>query len=111
MIQRTLVMLCFALLSLKSNGADPKFPVSEIPEELKANVNVVFREDHMIFRIQSKSKASYYVHQVITIFNEKGKHYATEVVGYNKLSKIKDFNGTAYDASGKQIKKIKNSEI
>jgi hypothetical protein len=92
-------------------AGDPKYPVSEIPEELKTNVNVVIREDEMIFKILSKSRASLYVHQVITILNDKGKDYASEAVSYDKLSKIKDFNGTVYDASGKQIKRLKNSEI
>ena len=92
-------------------GGDPKYPVSEIPAELKTNVNVVFREDQMIYKILSRSKAQQYVHQVITILNEKGRDYASEVVGYDKLSKVKDFNGTVYDAYGKQIKRLKNNEI
>jgi hypothetical protein len=100
---------CAGFINLMAG--DPKYPVSDIPEPLRANVNAVFREDQMIFTILSKSKASYYVHQVITIFNEKGKKYASEVVGYDKLSKIKDLNGTVYDANGKQIKRLRNSEI
>jgi transglutaminase-like putative cysteine protease len=102
---------CFLFLSLCSIAADGKYPVSNIPEELKSNVNAVVRDYQLTFKIHSKSKASYYVHHVITILNEKSKHYAEEVVSYNKLSKIKDFNGTVYDANGKQIKKLKNSEI
>jgi hypothetical protein len=94
-----------------AHGGDPKYPVTDIPEELKINVNVVIREDQMIFKILSKSKASLYVHEVITILNDKGKDYASEIVSYDKLSKIKDFNGAVYDASGKQIKRLKNSEI
>lgn len=94
-----------------ASAADPKYPVSAIPAELKENVNVVFRHDEMVFTILTKSKAVYYVHQVITILNEKGKAYASEVVGYDKLSKIRDINGVVYDAAGKQIKKLKNSDI
>src|SRR5687767_6437125 len=109
---KTRVVTIFFLLStLTVLGGDPKYPVSAIPEELRLNVNAVFREDHMVFKIYSKSKATYYVHQVVTIFNEKGKKYASEVVGYNKLSKVRDINGTVYDAEGKQIKRLKNSEI
>jgi hypothetical protein len=110
-MKKFFLFLSFALAALSVEGADPKYPVSAIPAELKENVNVVFRHDEMTFRILSKSKATYYVHQVITILNEKGKSYASEVVGYDKLSKIRDISGTAYDADGKQIKKLKNSDI
>src|SRR5688500_20233876 len=34
-----------------------------------------------------------------------------EVVGYDKLTKVRDITGTVYDASGKVIKRLKNSEI
>jgi hypothetical protein len=93
------------------HGAELKYPVREIPIALKENVDVVIREDQMIFRIISKNKSNYLVHFVVTILNEKGNHYAKKSVGYDKLSKIVDFNGFAYDASGKQIKKLRNSEI
>jgi hypothetical protein len=97
--------------SISSIAAEAKFPVSEIPADLKENVDVVIREDQMVFRIVSKSKSIYSVHFVVTIFNEKGDHAAKTSVGYDKLSKINDFNGYVYDANGKQIKKLKNAEI
>lgn len=90
---------------------EPKYPVSDIPDSLSADVNAVIREHKIVYTILSTSKATHYVRLVVTIFNEKGKDYATEVVGYDKLSKIKDFNGAVYDASGKQIKRLKNNEI
>jgi hypothetical protein len=105
-----IVALVSSLITVYA-GDNPKYSVNTISEDLKKDVNVVFREDVMIFKILSKSRSSHYVHQAITIFNEKGKHYASEVVGYNKLSKIKDFKGSVYDAHGKLIKKLKNSEI
>jgi len=90
---------------------DMKYPVSEIPAELKENVNVVIREDKMICRILAKNHSSYYVHYVVTILNENGNRYATQSVGYDKLSKVVDFNGYAYDANGKQLKKLRNSDV
>jgi hypothetical protein len=111
-MKRIIVGVAIGLAALgRTYAGDPKYPVSDIPEELKINVNVVIRQGEMVFKILSKSKASLYVHQVITILNDKGKEYASETVSYDKLSKIRDFNGTVYDASGKQIKRLKNSEI
>ncbi len=80
-------------------------------EELKANLNVVIREDHMKFKILEKSRATYFVHYVVTIFNEKGKDYASQDVWYDRLTKIVDMNGIVYDASGNVIKKLKDKDI
>jgi hypothetical protein len=111
MIQKLLLITCTAMFSSLAFAGDPKYPVSAIPEALKNNVNAVIREDQMVFRILSKSKATLFIRQVVTILNDKGKDYATEFVGYDKLSKIRDLNGTVYDANGKQLKRLKNSDI
>lgn len=90
---------------------DPKYPVSSISAELKEDANIVVREDVMRFRINSKSSANLYVHQVFTIFNEKGNKHAEQIIFYDKLTKIIDINGNAYDANGKLLKKLKKSDI
>lgn len=105
------LLLCFMLIALKGVASDPKFPVSAIPEELKANADIVQRESIVKFRINSKSKATYHVYYAVTILNDKGKRFATEVVGYDKLSKVTLFKGSVYDAAGNLIKKLKNNEI
>lgn len=88
-----------------------KYAVSLIPEELRKDVHVVVREDHMTFRIHSKSKATHTVRMVATIFNGNGKGYAQPVVGYDKLSKVISFKGNVYDVNGGLIRKLKSSEI
>jgi hypothetical protein len=105
-----IILFCFTC-GLTKAAEGPKYPVKTIPDSLKNNVNVVVREKQTVFKILSKSKASYSVFEVMTILNENGKRHAFEVVGYDKLSKIKEFNGNVYDAEGKLIKKLKNSEI
>jgi hypothetical protein len=105
------VVLLFVIFCSTLHAGDPKYPVFTIPAELMKDVDIVIRENKSVFRIQSKSKATWYVHQAITILNDNGKEHAVEVVGYDKLSKIKDFNGSVYDAYGKLIKRLKNSEI
>jgi len=107
---RLAFLLC-AIINLTAYGADPKYPVMLIPAALKENANVVIRHEEMIFKIISKSRAIYSVKSAYTILNDKGRRFASEVVPYDKLSKINRFNATAYDALGKQIKKLKNSDI
>jgi transglutaminase-like putative cysteine protease len=109
----TILILCGICNFFVSAGTmpDPKYPVTEIPESLKKDVNVIIREHKKTFTIIAKNKALLDVYRVITILNENGKSFATQVVEYDKLTKIKDFNATVYDASGKLIKRLKNSEI
>jgi len=107
------ILITSLLLIRISNGfaGDIKYPVSAIPEELKQNVNVVIREDHISFQILSKNHALYSVRFVVTILNEKGNDYADHQVLYDKLTKIVELSGAAYDANGNQIKKLKNKDI
>jgi hypothetical protein len=105
------LFLCFLFSCGLASGGDPKYPVSAIPEELKVNVNAVYRENTSVFTILARDKASHHVHQVITIFNAKAKHYAAEAVGYDKLRKVRSLTATVYDADGKQIKRLKDKEV
>lgn len=107
--------LAYALLlwcSAATYGkVEPKYPVSAIPAELTSDVNVVIREDHMIFRILSQSKATITVRFVATIMNANGKAYASHGAGYDKLSKITSFKASVYDASGNLIRRAKGNEV
>jgi hypothetical protein len=112
MVKWLLSLAVFALASVAVAGSgDRKYPVSEIPEELSKNVNAVVRENRKVYRIISRGKARLEVYFAVTILNGKARSLAEMVVGYDKLSKITDFNAYAYDAMGNQIKKLKNSEI
>lgn len=92
-------------------GGERKFPVSEISPELRKNAHAVFRLDEATFVIEAKNKAIFRVHQVITILNAQGKKYADLAVSYDKLRKINEFKGAAYDSAGVLLKKLKSSEI
>lgn len=108
---RVLLLGFILLLTNFCFGADQKFSISEIPEELKKDVNVVVREDKMVYTIQSRSTATMYVYFAATIFNPQGNRHAHKSIGYDKLSKITGLKANIYDASGNLIKKIKPSEI
>jgi hypothetical protein len=99
------------LVSLCVHAKDEKYPVKDIPLELMENVDIVFREDHMRYTILAKNRGALYTHTVVTILNEKGNYYASRDIGYDKLTKIVRFEGHVFDANGKLIKKLKNSEI
>jgi Domain of Unknown Function with PDB structure (DUF3857) len=103
------LFICFSLL-LEAKD-DPKYPVSAIPENLKEGMYAVVREDFSRFEILAVNKSRYYVHKVITILNEKGKAYASDAIGYDKMEKVLSISAFVYDAQGVLIKKLKNNEI
>src|SRR5687768_13848326 len=90
---------------------DPRYPVSTIPEELKKGSHAVVREDQLIFTILTKNTATMKVRMVVSIFNDKGRHFAKQIVHYDKLRKITSLNAQVMDADGNLIKKLRNNEI
>ena len=107
-----LFLLAVLLSSFQMAGRDtPRYPVSAIPEELKKGAYAVVREDMMAFTILSKSSATFRVRMVVTIFNDKGRHFAKEAVFYDKLRKVVVFKAQVMDAEGIVIKRLKPSEI
>jgi hypothetical protein len=109
MIVNILLFLVFGTLA--GTPEENKYKVSDIPEELRKDVNVVIREDISEFKIFSKTKATRKVVFVATILNPKAKDFAQMVIGYDKLRKITSFKGAVYAADGNLIKKLKNGEI
>jgi len=49
--------------------------------------------------------------RAVTVFNEKGLEAIRAIAGYDKRSKVKSIEATAYDAFGKEIKKIKRADF
>ncbi len=78
---------------------------------MKKGMYAVIRHKEVRLDIQSKSSSSYYVKQAITLLSAKAKSYATVGVGYDKLRTIKVLKAVVYDAFGKEIKKLKQSDI
>jgi len=87
------------------------YPVSNISDTLIANSNAVIRLDNGHFEILSADRARLTIEKVVTILNEKGKKHAEFLTFYDKLSNVTDIDYRIYDAQGKQVDKIKQSEI
>jgi transglutaminase-like putative cysteine protease len=101
----------FVLTALQGHGADTKYPVSDIPEDLRKNVNVVVRKDEVVYTIIDRNKAKEVNHYAVTIFNSKGKHFAERSFFYDKFTKISSLEASVYDSNGKLIKKLKKADI
>ncbi|MBO9615207.1 MAG: DUF3857 domain-containing protein [Dyadobacter sp.] len=88
------------------------FNVDKINPVLIKDANAVVRVDELVWEIKSQSEAIQKTRTVVTILNESGeeKHGAL-YVRYDKFTKISDISGILYDAAGKQVKKLRNSDI
>ena len=108
---KTILMMLLVLFVVAARAANLKYPVSEIKEELKKDVDAVVREDISSYAILAQNHAILHGYYAITILNPRGDKHAKMFQVYDKLSKINDFSGTVYDADGKQIRKLKSSDI
>lgn len=111
-MKRVLTTAVALVLVVSSYSKDaPKYPVSAIPEVLKANAKAVYRDDETVFRILSKKSATLHIHYAITIFNSNARSYAESAILYDRSRKIRDLKVFVYDAEGAVIKKLKSSDI
>jgi hypothetical protein len=109
---KTLVLSVCAFVALQTTqAAEAKYPVSAIPEVLLKDAHAVVRLHEEQFVVKSADKGVRREKKVITILSPKGIDYATEVIGYDKLTKVLSFTAYLYDAQGKQVRKLKSSEF
>ena len=104
-------MLLALLFTISATNEEDGFPVSEIPKSLLEDAEMVIRLDEKKFEVHSTSSATLEERWVCTILNSKADKYATFARSYDKLRKLKSIRGYLYDANGKQIQKLKNSDI
>lgn len=96
---------------LPSQAKDPDYNTALIPANLKENAHVVKRMEEVNIRIINPGEFRYTTHYVLTILDADGDRDAEFVTVYNKLVEVKSIRGYLYDASGKEIRKVKQSEI
>ena len=104
------IILIFCSISMWAKK-EPKYPVSEIPKELKVDADAVVREKTTTVEVFSPSKMIYDEKYVITILKESGKDKALFQEGYSKFMSISGISATVYDAEGKKVKSIPQDEI
>ncbi|HWA33939.1 MAG TPA: hypothetical protein VG737_07415, partial [Cyclobacteriaceae bacterium] len=97
---KILVLVAFGAIANRAVAEDGKYPVSAIPDSLKKNANIVYREDRTEFTILSRSRAIDHSYVAITIMNAKGKRAAQRTLFYSKLINVNMIEGAVYDAAG-----------
>ncbi|WP_299114362.1 DUF3857 domain-containing protein [uncultured Winogradskyella sp.] len=82
-----------------------------IPLDLKANANAVVRFEEKVVEILDYDKINVKEKRIVTILNEYGKKHANALEFYDALRDIKEMRVYIYNASGEEIKKIKEKDF
>src|SRR4030095_5800503 len=104
-------LITLLLISFFVFGGGGEYAVTNIPESLKKNSNVVKRIEEERFTLRSPGEAVYYRKYALTILNENGDKHADFQQYYDRFIEIKGIAGTLYDAMGNKIKELKNKDI
>jgi transglutaminase-like putative cysteine protease len=83
-----------------------------VPSKIADNLDALVRYDNSELIIESNKSYIYKHNWAVTVFNEIGENeFATFSVGYDKFTSIKKIEGYIYDATGKELKKLKRDDI
>lgn len=82
-----------------------------ISDSLKENANAVVRLNQIDIIIASQRSMNIKNKRVVTVLNENGLGAIEAYENYDKSSPVKNILATVYDASGKEIKKIKRGDF
>jgi len=109
---RLLIAFVAAFVVLAAYGAEKiSYPVSQIPDSLKENAYSVVRYESTNFDYLDEQNGLQKVVRVVTVLDEKGESAAQFDESTGKFWELKNFSGEIYDQNGKQIKKVKFSDL
>lgn len=92
-------------------AASGGYPVSAIPEALLKKADAVKRMEQISFELYGNDEAVLKKKYAITILNENGDRHSYFSEYYDKFREIRNIEGALFDASGKELKRLKNKQI
>jgi len=105
------VILSCLLLAASCSLRAQSYNVALIPDSLKKDARAVMREQEYILEIKSPEKAVMKERHVFTILNENGDNIGGYSSYYDNFTSINSITGILYDASGKEMKRIKKKDM
>lgn len=111
MRKRILQILSVLFFPATLFAGEGEYAVSKISPVLLKNANAVLRLEEIRFEIVSPAKTVMTNRYVITILNENGDRWAEFYEYYDKFREVESVDGILYDATGKQLKKIKKKDL
>ncbi|NML38251.1 DUF3857 domain-containing protein [Chitinophaga sp. G-6-1-13] len=92
-------------------AGDPVYPVKAIPDSMKENAHLVKRFEEIVQTISGPKEVNVVTRYVLTVLDEEGAEATTLVQHYNKQIEVRSISGALYDADGKLVKRLKQSDI
>ncbi|MBC7422682.1 MAG: DUF3857 domain-containing protein, partial [Ferruginibacter sp.] len=110
-MQKYFVIIVVNIFCLANAFAQNNYDVKLIAPELLPNADVIKRMEEIKIEVKDAGKAIIYHKYALTIMNPGGDDAAKFVEQYDQLINIKDIDGALYDATGKKVKALKNSDV
>ncbi len=105
----SIIFLLFFILPILSQNFELSYLT--IPDSLKTDANAVIRFENTDINIISSSKMTIQKEMEVTVLNKLGDGDGYIYLYYDNHQKIKSVHAKIYDAFGKEIKKIKQSDF
>jgi Domain of Unknown Function with PDB structure (DUF3857)/Transglutaminase-like superfamily len=106
-----LIFLCVLTVAATGRVSSQQLDLAPITDSLRKDAAAVKRSDLTEIEIASPRKARLHYHRVVTILNSSGDVFANVVAYYDKFHKLNSATATMYDATGKELKKIRKNEM
>jgi transglutaminase-like putative cysteine protease len=100
----------FALIGSLSATENPDYSVANISEDLLVDANSVVRVENHELKLEALNKYTEEVLKVVTILNEKSRDDYLNLF-YSNTIKIEKIEARLFDKEGKEIRRIKKSDI
>ncbi|WP_082455331.1 DUF3857 domain-containing protein [Hymenobacter sp. AT01-02] len=111
-LQRVVLVAGVAFPSFALAGAGtPQYPVAALPSSLRENAHAVVRRQDESLAVKSVGRTVETTRRAVTVLDEAGSQWATEVVYYDKLNTITYFRGTVYDEAGRVVRQLRTADI
>ncbi|WP_298365856.1 DUF3857 domain-containing protein [uncultured Lutibacter sp.] len=104
-------MVALLLYSTVAYTQDYNFDTSKIPEKLVKNANSIIRFENVAIDIKSQKEMIIKIEKAITIYNKLASNYEDIIIFHDKGTVIKSVKAYVYNSEGKEIKKIKKSDL
>ncbi|RSK40870.1 DUF3857 domain-containing protein [Hymenobacter perfusus] len=92
-------------------GPAPKYAVADLSAALRENAHAVVRHQEETLLVKSVGRTVETTRRAVTILDEAGSRWASELVYYSQLNSISYFRGAVYDATGRQLRQLRAQDI
>lgn len=104
-------LLAVCMIASGAAAQVPSYDVSLIPDSLRTQSHVVVREQQQTLLVSSPSKATFKVHHVVTILDERGRGALTFSVYSSSFVRLDDATIDVYDAKGTFLQHVKQKQM